>query len=170
MENIYESLVDAVYEFNIKHGKPKRLYIDRKSFLKLIESRPFVKLTNDEEKMQTIIINGISMKLNVLNDGNIFNYLSNDKISESICLFTTANSDEKETVDHPSHYGGKDNPYEVIKIIEALDLDFNLGNTIKYIVRIGKKDKTKTLEDLRKALWYLQREISNLDLLEKELT
>jgi hypothetical protein len=66
---------------------------------------------------------------------------------------------EDEAVNHPSHYGGEDNPYETIKVIEAWQLNFNLGNVIKYISRAGKKG-SKT-EDLQKALWYLQREITN---------
>jgi uncharacterized protein DUF3310 len=64
---------------------------------------------------------------------------------------------DTETIDHPSHYGGKDNPYEAIRVIEAWKLGFNLGNAVKYISRAGKKGDR--LEDLRKALWYLQREI-----------
>lgn len=64
-------------------------------------------------------------------------------------------------VDHPLHYGGKDNPYEAIKVIEAWRLGFNLGNTVKYISRAGKKGSP--LEDLKKARWYLDREISNLE-------
>lgn len=65
-------------------------------------------------------------------------------------------------VDHPQHYGGKDNFYEVIKVIEAWGLGFSLGNVIKYISRAGKKNRRKELEDLEKAQWYLQREIDNL--------
>lgn len=42
-------------------------------------------------------------------------------------------------VDHPAYYGGANNPYEAIKVIEAWDLDFCLGNTVKYISRAGKK-------------------------------
>ncbi len=67
----------------------------------------------------------------------------------------------KEHVNHPEHYGGKDNPYEAIKVIEAWKLGFNLGNATKYISRAGKKDDTKTIEDLEKAVWYIQREINN---------
>lgn len=67
---------------------------------------------------------------------------------------------KKELVNHPQHYGGKDNPYEAIKVIEAWDLGFCLGNTIKYISRAGKKDDT--IQELEKALWYLKREIKNL--------
>jgi hypothetical protein len=67
---------------------------------------------------------------------------------------------EKEMVKHPAHYGGAENPYEAIKVIEAWDLGFCLGNTIKYIARAGKKDDT--LQELEKALWYLKREIKTL--------
>lgn len=64
-----------------------------------------------------------------------------------------------EQVNHPSHYGGADNPYEAIKVIEAWNLGFCLGNTVKYISRAGKKGDT--LEDLKKARWYLDRHIQN---------
>ncbi len=70
----------------------------------------------------------------------------------------------EENVFHPSHYGGKDNPYETIKVIEAWGLDdnFDLGNTIKYISRAGKKDKACLLQDLMKAQFYLNHEIEKL--------
>ena len=67
----------------------------------------------------------------------------------------------KEAVNHPDHYGGKENPYEVIKVIRAWGLSFSLGNTVKYIARAGKKDPSKRIEDLHKAMWYLQEEINN---------
>jgi hypothetical protein len=67
-----------------------------------------------------------------------------------------------EQVNHPQHYGGEDNPYEAIKVIEAWDLDFHLGNTVKYISRAGKKGTDKELQDLKKALWYLERKIENI--------
>jgi len=66
---------------------------------------------------------------------------------------------KKEWVNHPDHYGGKDNPYEAIKVIEAWELGFCLGNTIKYISRAGKKNNI--VQELKKALWYLEREIKN---------
>ena len=62
----------------------------------------------------------------------------------------------KEKVDHPDHYGGENNPYEAIKVIEAWGLDFHLGNVVKYISRAGKKSEN-VLEDMRKAKWYLDR-------------
>lgn len=66
-----------------------------------------------------------------------------------------------EQVNHPQHYGGQDNLYEAIKVIDAWDLGFSLGNTVKYISRAGKKDKE--LQDLKKALWYLQHHIETLE-------
>lgn len=66
-----------------------------------------------------------------------------------------------DNVNHPKHYGGIDNIYEVIKVIEAWNLGFNLGNAIKYIARAGKKDSL--IEDLKKAKWYLEREITNAE-------
>lgn len=65
------------------------------------------------------------------------------------------------TVNHPQHYGG-DTTYEAIKVIEAWQLDFALGNAVKYISRAGKKDSQKEIEDLTKALWYTQRRIEQL--------
>jgi len=62
-----------------------------------------------------------------------------------------------DNVDHPAHYGGADDPYEAIKVIEAWDLGFHLGNAVKYIARAGKKDPAKEDEDIDKAIWYLQQ-------------
>lgn len=67
-----------------------------------------------------------------------------------------------EAVNNPAHYGGADNTYEAIKVIDAWELDFCLGNTVKYISRAGKKHKDKELEDLEKAAWYLQHKIDKL--------
>lgn len=63
-------------------------------------------------------------------------------------------------VEHPSYYQGK---IEVIDFIEDKGLGFNLGNSIKYIARAGKKNPEKLLEDLKKARWYLDREIKNVE-------
>jgi hypothetical protein len=68
-----------------------------------------------------------------------------------------------EYVNHPEHYGGVENTYEVIKVIEALEMDFHLGNTFKYIARAGKKGTDKEIQDLKKALWYLDRKIQLLE-------
>ena len=66
-----------------------------------------------------------------------------------------------EEVEHPSHYNsGK---IEVIDYIEDQDLNFNLGNVVKYVSRAGKKDASKTIVDLKKAKFYIEREIKRLE-------
>lgn len=69
-------------------------------------------------------------------------------------------ADLARAVNHPPYYGG-DTTYEAIKVIEAWGLDFCLGNTVKYVARAGKKGDE--LEDLRKARWYLDRRISQIE-------
>ena len=66
-----------------------------------------------------------------------------------------------EQVNHPKHYQGK--RFEVIDIIEDYNLDFCLGNAIKYILRSGKKSPDTEVQDLRKAIWYLNRIISKYE-------
>jgi hypothetical protein len=58
-------------------------------------------------------------------------------------------------VDHPAHYQG--DGIEVIDVIESFDLNFRLGNAVKYILRAGRKGDR--IEDLEKAMWYLSREV-----------
>ena len=72
-------------------------------------------------------------------------------VSENVC----------DNVNHPSHYtSGK---IEVIDFIEDKELGFHLGNAVKYISRAGRKDANKTIEDLRKATWYINRQIQILE-------
>ena len=71
-----------------------------------------------------------------------------------------------EAVNHPPHYGGENNPYEAIKVIEAWELGFCLCNAVKYIARSGKKGDA--VQDLEKAVWYLSREIQNRKQFPKE--
>lgn len=59
-------------------------------------------------------------------------------------------------VNHPSHYTGHPSGIEAITITEHFN--FCLGNALKYIWRAGLKGDA--LEDLKKARWYLDREIS----------
>lgn len=61
----------------------------------------------------------------------------------------------KEQVNHPEHYSAKG--IEAIDVIDAFNLNFNLGNAIKYILRADRKGNKKV--DMEKAVWYLNREI-----------
>lgn len=62
---------------------------------------------------------------------------------------------KQDFVNSPNHYQG--NKFEVIDIIEDYNLGFNLGNSVKYILRSDKKENR--IQDLKKAIWYLNREI-----------
>lgn len=66
---------------------------------------------------------------------------------------------KRDVVNHPTHYtlGG----IEVIDAIEAWSLGFHLGNAVKYIARADHK--ARRLEDLKKARWYLDREIARAE-------
>lgn len=66
---------------------------------------------------------------------------------------------EDDAVNHPSHYTAYPG-VEVIQIAEHLN--FCRGNAVKYIARAGLKDPDKTIEDLEKAAWCLDREITRL--------
>ena len=70
------------------------------------------------------------------------------------------NKTKHEAINHPNYYKG--NGIEAIDVIEAWGLDFCLGNTVKYIARCGKKSD-KVVEDLKKAAWYLNREIERME-------
>lgn len=67
----------------------------------------------------------------------------------------------KEQVNHPSHY--RQGKHEALAVIQEWKLNFCLGNVVKYICRAGLKDPNKTLEDLKKARFYLDEEIKQLE-------
>lgn len=62
------------------------------------------------------------------------------------------------SVEHPSHYS-EGRKYEPIEVIEDWQLNFCRANAVKYISRAGRKDPQKEIEDLEKAIWYLEKEI-----------
>ena len=78
----------------------------------------------------------------------------------ALALRRLADIERREAVNHPSYY--KTGGIEAIDAIEAWELGFNLGNVVKYIARAGRKTKD-SLQDLRKAAWYLDREIKRIN-------
>jgi len=64
------------------------------------------------------------------------------------------------SVNHPKHYNHGN--IEAIDVIEDWNLDFHLGNAVKYICRAGKKNLSTDVEDLEKALWYIERKVKLL--------
>ena len=71
---------------------------------------------------------------------------------------TAVSTGASRAVTHPSHYvdGRK---YEPVDVIADWDLNFDLGNAVKYISRAGRKDPEKTIEDLQKAIFYIEHAI-----------
>ena len=131
-------------------------------------------------KKYSEIVEKINSLADVLNEVNEDNYMS-FKVQDTLCrVIQEANRvntyirhyknkqgkdilmfkiEEKEMVNHPSHYNmGK---YEAIDVIEDWNLNFNLGNAVKYISRAGHKDDI--VQDLKKSLWYIEREIQRIE-------
>lgn len=68
-------------------------------------------------------------------------------------------SDDYERVNHPAHY----NQIAGVECIDVVEqMTFNVGNAVKYLWRAGSKPGVSTAEDLRKAAWYVEREIQRL--------
>lgn len=76
-------------------------------------------------------------------------------------ISSNVSSNVSSTLSRPAHYGGKDNPFEAIKIIHHYNLNFNLGNIIKYTLRCGKKDEA--IKELEKIKQYADFEIQRLN-------
>ena len=68
---------------------------------------------------------------------------------------------ENDVVNHPSHYTSDPSGVECIEITRHRN--FNIGNAIKYLWRAGLKDELKQVEDLRKAIFYIEDEITRLN-------
>ena len=85
----------------------------------------------------------------------------NQPADKHVDLHKVADEVTRDNVNHPDHYNhGK---IEVVDFIEDQHLGFHLGNAVKYISRAGRKDPARTVEDLRKAAWYLNRQIERLE-------
>ena len=87
-------------------------------------------------------------------EGDFFKHES--KCDEALKIINEPN----DPVNRPAHY--TDGKIEVIDFIEDKKLGFCLGNAVKYISRAGKKDPAKEVEDLKKARWYIERRIKEL--------
>lgn len=94
--------------------------------------------------------------------------LNIEKLADKVIAETEAVSAQYDPVNHPSHYT-EGRKYEPIKVIEDWGLDFCLGNTVKYISRCGRKTskgmtaEEKALQDLKKAKFYLDFKIAEME-------
>lgn len=136
------------------------------SYIRSCNVKDYIKIYSNDEEFKTLV--GVAdlllEKLNTLEDDldNIEKAIEfyASGYAESAPTFITKDS-PTEKVDHPSHYNnGK---IEVIDFIDDHKLNFERGNAVKYVCRAGLKDKNKEIEDLNKAIWYIQREIQNLE-------
>ena len=136
-------------------------------------------MSNFNYKKYSEIVEKLNSLANVLTEAGEENYMS-FKVQDTLCrVIQEANRvntyirhyknkqgkdmlmfeiEEKEMVDHPSHYN---QGIETIEYIESWSMNFNTGNVIKYVTRAGYKGNQ--LEDLKKAMWYLQREIDRIE-------
>ena len=78
---------------------------------------------------------------------------------------------EDDPVNHPSHYNT--DKYECIEVLKEILTPeqysgFCIGNTVKYIWRCGKKDPAKKLEDMEKALFYLDKAVESMEYTENK--
>ena len=70
-------------------------------------------------------------------------------------------NDKVDPVNHPAHYTSDPSGIECITITRHRN--FNIGNAIKYLWRAGLKDQDTLVQDLRKAVWYIQNEIERIE-------
>ena len=91
---------------------------------------------------------------------------SRNRNSNRIEQVNEQNNDQvNDPINHPAHYTS--GSIEVIDFLEDQGFGFHLANAVKYIARAGKKDPDKTVEDLSKAVWYINRYIGLIEKAER---
>lgn len=81
-------------------------------------------------------------------------------MNDNLAMIIEEDSPAHDPVNHPNHYTSHPSGIECIQITEYMN--FNCGNAIKYVWRCGLKESGTPIEDLRKAKWYIEREISRI--------
>lgn len=106
-----------------------------------------------------LLLDALDVEFDCL-DYNDFELETKEKAKEEPKPQVVSTMPKDDAVSHPSHYA--DGKIEVIDFIEDKGLNFNRGNAVKYLCRAGKKDPAKEIEDLEKAVWYINHEIDRL--------
>lgn len=106
-----------------------------------------------------LLLSALDVEFDCL-DYNDFELETEEKAKEEPKPQVVSTMPKDNPVSHPSHY--TDGKIEVIDFIEDKGLSFNRGNAVKYLCRAGKKDPEKEIEDLEKAVWYINHEIERL--------
>lgn len=98
---------------------------------------------------------------------NLKNALDTTELSPAFSIDTKENNSNKYNVDHPKYYNRHPSGIECIEITQWYN--FCIGNSIKYLWRNGLKteegmsNKEKQIEDLKKAIWYINKEIERIE-------
>jgi hypothetical protein len=126
--------------------------------MKYIASNPRAK-ARDVAKALKVSVDSVYQATYLAKKGSKLPSTTAPNAQMSLALFSDSSKKEvKDNVNHPAHY--KTGGIETIDFIEAKSLSYNLGNVVKYITRADYKGNK--IEDLKKAQWYLNREVSNL--------
>ena len=120
----------------------------------------FIEYLEQEIKVNESDLKDVDAEPIDTNVEDIDEQIDRKEVKEKVLDEVKEESVENDPVNHPSHY--TDTKIEVMDYIEDKGFNFALGNAVKYISRAGKKDKNKTIQDLEKAEWYLNREIERL--------
>ena len=107
------------------------------------------------------LVEGLPPLKDFLGDGYSYAWLNTDTLDEAskdtlASQLITMEEPASDPVNHPAHY--KTGGIETIDFIEAKELNYNMGNAVKYISRAEYKGNKK--QDLEKAIWYLNRELT----------
>lgn len=151
VDNVYQ-VIERRTEFTTK--RQEALLFDKSSLLYTLwnATKGTISIMNEIDVDSLVMSDSATIKTNIGNTLNVTIKKNDDNVPKQ----GNPSNTKSDAVNHPSYYQGK---IEVIDFIEDKQLGFNLGNCIKYIARAGKKNPDKRIEDLKKARWYLDREI-----------
>jgi hypothetical protein len=130
---------------------------------KFVKDKPLKNLSINHDKRFNYIIEPIvslkdvDYKIPYSQKAKIYGLVGTFLDSEIYAMEDVDNSDK---VHHPNHYQSASG-LEVIEVIQTFDLDFELGNVVKYVLRRDKKGTE--IEDLKKAIQYLEFEILKVE-------
>jgi hypothetical protein len=176
--------VGTAYVYQIRHAmKPKKINIGKheagvakalglgiEEYAKrkmLVTGKPKIRMQSTVDRKLPEVgdsVGGLTLTRKISDDGNGYAYTwVRDEWVASGEVPVDSSKDPRipqfDNVNHPAYY--KIGGIETIDFIEAKDLNYRLGNAVKYITRA--KHKGNELEDLKKAQWYLNREINKLE-------
>jgi len=146
--------------FNLTGSSMRTKSLKTRKVLAYLQANPSASLTMVAKKfkMTPSYVYKLSKDVKPLTKSSIKEEVMSLSVANRIKLLQMAKLHTEDNINHPPHY--KVGGIETIDFIEAKKLNYNLGNVIKYITRADHKGSRN--EDLKKALWYLNREVSKL--------